>query len=152
VFKVGDGDVDITYTLALDEGCLPVEIDFHVNKQPNMILRYRITDRRQVNGEGWFPYRTVRLFGPRDGDGPRHVDIVEVTEVKVEPPSASDMQIVLPLMCAVHLGDIASSQFVNDVERSIDLDEISQLIADAKKIANGEPRGNFLRDPKLWRN
>lgn len=135
----------IAYTVSLDEGCLPVSIEIG-RPEEETIQRYYIKERRQVDGAGWIPARIVKATGSPKGDGPAEVRLLELTEFSVG-VTDDEFRVVLPKMYALHLGELWNSQFINDVERPVDLAEVARLVTVAKRIAAGEPRGNFLVNP-----
>ncbi len=143
-----NGDTStVVYTIALDEGFLPVTIEIRESKASEKVQRYHVTERRKIDGAGWLPVRCVKVYGSANGEGPAEVAILEVLEIKIGAPDANELKMVLPNMYALHLGEMWDSQFINDVERPIDLAEVERLVSVAKRIAAGEPRGTFLSNP-----
>ena len=131
-----NGDTShVVYTIALDEGFLPVTIEIRESKTSEKVQRYHVTERRKIDGAGWLPMRCVRVYGSASGEGPAEVAMLEVVEIKIGAPENSEFKTVLPKMYALHLGEMWNSQFINDVERPIDLAEVERLISVAKRIA-----------------
>ena len=126
---------NVVYTIALDEGFLPVTIEIRESKTSEKVQRYHVTERRKIDGAGWLPTRCVKVSGAANGEGPAEVAMLEVAEIKIGAPENSEFKTVLPKMYALHLGEMWDSQFTNDVERPIDLAEVERLISVAKRIA-----------------
>jgi len=125
----------VVYTIALDEGFLPVTIEIRESKTSEKVQRYHVTERRKIDGAGWLPMRCVRVYGSANGEGPAEVAMLEVVEITIGAPENSEFKTVLPKMYALHLGEMWDSQFINDVERPINLSEVERLISVAKRIA-----------------
>jgi hypothetical protein len=130
-----NGDTShVVYTIALDEGFLPVTIEIRESKTSEKVQRYHVTERRKIDGAGWLPMRCVKVYGSANGEGPAEVAMLEVVEIKIGAPENSEFKTVLPKMYALHLGEMWDSQFINDVERPINLAEVKRLISVAKRI------------------
>src|SRR5690606_18580175 len=94
--------LSVEYWFASGEGGIPTRFRASSAGKTVGYFNVFVVVRRKTAGGGWLPYRALCVTEGKDGkNGKGRVEILQIDNCDLSPPTENDFAFVLPLMCAL---------------------------------------------------